>query len=424
MRTLVIGSGAREHAIAWKLRQSPLVSDLFVAPGNGGTAAIAENVPIKATDIHALRDWAAANGIEFTFVGPDDPLGLGIVDAFQQAGLRAFGPAQAAAQIEASKAWAKAFMQRHGIPTARSAIFRSPEEARGYVARHPAPLVVKASGLAQGKGAFVCASQAEALDVVHRLMEDRALGTAGETVVIEEYLHGREVSAFAFCDGTSYVAMPLACDYKRLLDGDEGPNTGGMGSYAPPGFVDATLSRRIEQEILAPAVAGLAAEGRPFVGVLYAGLMITGDGPKVLEFNCRLGDPEAQVLLPLLESDLAEIALACLDGTLAPGLVRWRPGAACAVVLASRGYPGPYETGFPIRGLDRVEPDVLVFHAGTALRPIDGAQQVVTAGGRVLTVAATGATLAEAREKAYRNAERVHFEGRHMRRDIALRELG
>lgn len=424
MRTLVIGSGAREHAIAWKLRQSPLVTDLFVAPGNGGTAAIAENVPIKATDIPALRDWATANGIEFTFVGPDDPLGLGIVDAFQQAGLRAFGPTQAAAQIEASKAWAKAFMQRHGIPTARYATFRSPDEARAYIARQPAPLVVKASGLAQGKGAFVCASQGEALEVVRRLMEDRALGAAGETVVVEEYLEGMEVSAFAFCDGTMYVATPLACDYKRLLDGDQGPNTGGMGSYAPPGFVDAALRQRIEQEILAPAVAGLAAEGRPFVGVLYAGLMITADGPKVLEFNCRLGDPEAQVLLPLLESDLAAIALACLDGRLAPELVRWRSGAACAVVLASRGYPGPYETGFPVRGLDQLEPDALVFHAGTALRTIDGTQVLVTAGGRVLTVAATGATLAEAREKAYRNAERVHFEGRHMRRDIALRELG
>lgn len=424
MRTLVIGSGAREHAIAWKLRQSPLVTDLFVAPGNGGTAAIAENVPIKATEISALCDWAVAHRIEFTFVGPDDPLGLGIVDAFQQVGLRAFGPTQAAAQIEASKAWAKAFMQRHGIPTARHATFHTPEEARAYIIRHPAPLVVKASGLAQGKGAFVCMTQDEALDVVRRLMEERVLGAAGETVVIEEYLEGVEVSAFAFCDGRHYVTMPLACDYKRLLDGDQGPNTGGMGSYAPPGFADASLRQRIEREILEPAVAGLAAEGRPFVGVLYAGLMITADGPKVLEFNCRLGDPEAQALLPLLESDLAQIALACLNGELTNDLVRWRPGAACAVVLASRGYPGQYETGFPIRGLAEIEPDVLVFHAGTALRPADGAQVLVTAGGRVLTVTAVAATLAEAREKAYRNAERVQFEGRHMRRDIAARELG
>jgi phosphoribosylamine--glycine ligase len=424
VRTLVIGSGAREHAIAWKLRQSPLVTDLFVAPGNGGTAAIAENVPIKATEISALCDWAVAHRIEFTFVGPDDPLGLGIVDAFQQVGLRAFGPTQAAAQIEASKAWAKAFMQRHGIPTARHATFHTPEEARAYIIRHPAPLVVKASGLAQGKGAFVCMTQDEALDVVRRLMEERVLGAAGETVVIEEYLEGVEVSAFAFCDGRHYVTMPLACDYKRLLDGDQGPNTGGMGSYAPPGFADASLRQRIEREILEPAVAGLAAEGRPFVGVLYAGLMITADGPKVLEFNCRLGDPEAQALLPLLESDLAQIALACLNGELTNDLVRWRPGAACAVVLASRGYPGQYETGFPIRGLAEIEPDVLVFHAGTALRPADGAQVLVTAGGRVLTVTAVAATLAEAREKAYRNAERVQFEGRHMRRDIAARELG
>jgi phosphoribosylamine--glycine ligase len=424
VRTLVIGSGAREHAIAWKLRQSPLVTDLFVAPGNGGTAAIAENVPIKATEISALCDWAVAHRIEFTFVGPDDPLGLGIIDAFQQAGLRAFGPTRAAAQIEASKAWAKAFMQRHGIPTARHATFHTPEEARAYIVRHPAPLVVKASGLAQGKGAFVCMTQDEALDVVRRLMGERVLGAAGETVVIEEYLEGVEVSAFAFCDGRHYVTMPLACDYKRLLDGDQGPNTGGMGSYAPPSFADASLRQRIEREILEPAVAGLAAEGRPFVGVLYAGLMITADGPKVLEFNCRLGDPEAQALLPLLESDLAQIALACLNGELTNDLLRWRPGAACAVVLASRGYPGQYETGFPIRGLDKIEPDVLVFHAGTALRPADGAQVLVTAGGRVLTVTAVAATLAEAREKVYRNAERVQFEGRHMRRDIAARELG
>ena len=420
MNVLVVGGGAREHALAWKLAQSPRVSRLYCAPGNAGTAQIAENVPIPATDVHALAGWAEEHRIELTVVGPEDSLIAGIVDAFQARGLVAFGPTASAARIEGSKSWAKELMARCGVPTARSVPFDSPDAARAYVLRQQPPIVVKADGVAAGKGVTIARTREEALDAVADCMERRAFGAAGRRVLIEECLTGTEVSVLALVDGERAVPLIPACDYKRVFDGDQGPNTGGMGSYAPPGFVSPELYRRISATILDPVVAGLAADGIAYRGVLYAGLMMTADGPKVLEFNCRFGDPETQVVLPLLDSDLAELALAAAAECLAPEMVRFRSGACCGVVLASGGYPGHYEVGKEVSGLERLDPDVPAFHAGTRL--VDG--RVVTSGGRVLTVAAVGQTMAEARERVYRNVERVSFAGVHYRRDIALREVG
>lgn len=420
MNVLVVGGGAREHALAWKLAQSPRVGRLYCAPGNAGTAQIAENVPIPATDVHALAAWAEERRIDIAVVGPEDPLIAGVVDAFQARGLVAFGPTASAARIEGSKSWAKELMARCGVPTARSVPFDSPDAARAHVLQQQPPIVVKADGLAAGKGVTIARTREEALDAVADCMERGAFGAAGRRVLIEECLTGTEVSILALVDGERAVPLIPACDYKRVFDGDLGPNTGGMGSYAPPGFVSPELRRRICTTILDPIVAGLAADGIPYRGVLYAGLMMTADGPKVLEFNCRFGDPETQVVLPLLDGDLAELTLAAATGRLAPEMVRFRSGACCGVVLASGGYPGHYEVGKEIFGLERLDPDVPAFHAGTRL--VDG--RVVTSGGRVLTVVAVGQTMAEARERVYRNVERVSFAGMHYRRDIALREVG
>ena len=420
MNVLVVGGGAREHALAWKLAQSPRVGRLYCAPGNAGTAQIAENVPIPATDVHALAAWAEERRIDIAVVGPEDPLIAGVVDAFQARGLVAFGPTASAARIEGSKSWAKELMARCGVPTARSVPFDSPDAARAHILQQQPPIVVKADGLAAGKGVTIARTREEALDAVADCMERGAFGAAGRRVLIEECLTGTEVSILALVDGERAVPLIPACDYKRVFDGDLGPNTGGMGSYAPPGFVSPELRRRICTTILDPIVAGLAADGIAYRGVLYAGLMMTADGPKVLEFNCRFGDPETQVVLPLLDGDLAELTLAAATGRLAPEMVRFRSGACCGVVLASGGYPGHYEVGKEIFGLERLDPDVPAFHAGTRL--VDG--RVVTSGGRVLTVVAVGQTMAEARERVYRNVERVSFAGMHYRRDIALREVG
>jgi phosphoribosylamine--glycine ligase len=417
VNVLLVGSGAREHALAWKLRQSPKLTDLFIAPGNAGTAALGANLDIEAADVDSLVAAARERRCRLAVVGPEDPLARGLVDRLQTAGIAAFGPTRSAARIESSKAFAKALMERHGIPTARTAVFDRHIDARNYVETLAEAPVVKADGLAAGKGAVVCETVAEALATIERMMGDEALfGEAGRTVVIEERLSGREVSAHAFSDGRTVAPMPYSCDYKRALDGDEGPNTGGMGAYSPPGWLDGPTAQRIEVDVTRAAVAAMMADETPYTGVLYPGIMVTEDGPRVLEFNCRFGDPEAQVLLPRLESDLLEVCLATAEGRLHEVDVRWSERACVAVVLASGGYPDDYRTGFEISGLARVEDEAMVFHAGTALG--EGGS-VVTAGGRVLTVAALGDTLTEARAAAYRGVQRIHFSRCHYRRDIA-----
>ncbi|HEY7061758.1 MAG TPA: phosphoribosylamine--glycine ligase [Chloroflexota bacterium] len=428
MRILVVGGGAREHALLWKLAQSPHRPELYCAPGNAGTAAQAENVPIGAEDVPALVAWAAEHAIDLTIVGPEAPLVAGLADELAARGLAVFGPSSAAAQIEASKASAKDLMQRHGISTARFAVVADRAAARGALDEFGLPVVVKADGLAAGKGVTVAQTRAEAEAAVDACLVERAFGAAGERVVIEECLQGRELSVLAFADGTTVVPMVPACDYKRVGDDDAGPNTGGMGAYAPPAMATPELMARVQREILEPTLAALAAEGRPYRGVLYAGLMLTADGPKVLEFNCRFGDPETQVVLPLLQTDLVDIALAVVQGRLDQVDVRWHKGSCCAVVMAAGGYPGVYQTGQAISGLDQVPPETLVFHAGTGFAvdsfPANaGEAPLVTRGGRVLTVAAVAPTLAAARERAYAGAAAIHFDGAHYRRDIAVREI-
>ncbi|MBI4285525.1 MAG: phosphoribosylamine--glycine ligase [Chloroflexi bacterium] len=417
MKILVIGGGAREHALVWKLAQSPKVKEIYAAPGNAGTAPIAQNLNVAATDIAALLKTAREKQIDLTVVGPEAPLAEGIVDRFRDAGLPIFGPSQKAAAIESSKVFAKDLMQKHGIPCARSASFDSYSEAKAYLEKQAPPVVVKADGLAAGKGVVVATSISEALVALDDFMAKKTLGRAGDRIIIEECLAGREMSAFAFTDGETVVPMLPACDYKRVFDGDRGPNTGGMGSYSPPPFYTAALAEKVTGTIMVPTVRAMAKEGRPYKGVLYGGLMLTADGPKVLEFNARFGDPETQVVLPLLKTDLADIMLAVVDNRLGQLKVEWRDGACVGVVLASGGYPGSYKTGLPVNGLDSLDEDILVFHAGTKL---DAAGQVVTNGGRVLTVVATGQTIAEAREKVYNNIPRLHFEGCHYRRDVGL----
>jgi len=420
VRVLVVGSGAREHALLWKLAQSPRRPRLYCAPGNAGTARLAENVPIPSDDIDALALWADEQAIDLTIVGPEAPLARGIADAFAARGRALFGPTQAAAQIEASKAWAKALLVRHGIPTARAEIVADLDAARRALDAFGTPVVVKADGLAAGKGVTVAATRAEAEAAVRACLVERVFGAAGERVVIEECLAGPEVSVLAFVDGERVVPMVPACDYKRVGEGDTGPNTGGMGAYAPPALATPELRARVQREILEPTAAALVAAGRPYRGVLYAGLMVTAEGPKVLEFNCRFGDPETQVILPLLASDLLDIVEAVVAGHLEQAPVRWRAGAACGVVLAAQGYPGPYPTGMPIRGLDTAPDDALVFHAGTRAT----AEGIVAAGGRVLTVVGQGPDRAAARERAYAAVAGIQFEGCYYRRDIAAAERG
>ncbi|HVP06070.1 MAG TPA: phosphoribosylamine--glycine ligase [Dehalococcoidia bacterium] len=418
MNVLLVGSGAREHALAWKLRQSPRLNDLFTAPGNAGTAAIATNVDVKASDVDGLVDLAKERRADLVIVGPEDPLSRGLVDRLAVEGIAAFGPTQAAARIESSKAFSKDLMVRHGIPTASSRAFQNRTDARNYVASLPERgLVVKADGLAAGKGVFVCDTKDEALAAIEKMMGGEAIvGASGSTVLIEERLTGREVSAMAFTDGLTVAPMPFSCDYKRIGDGDEGPNTGGMGAYSPALWLDEALEAVIHEGITEAAVQAMMGEGVPFRGVLYPGLMITADGPKVIEFNCRFGDPEAQVLIPRLKSDLLEICLAVVNNRLADAEIEWSSEAAIGVVIASGGYPDDYTTGYEISGLGSLEDGVLVFHGGTAF---DGEGRVVTSGGRVLTVVATGPSLPEARAAVYRNVQRIHFRQAYYRRDIA-----
>jgi phosphoribosylamine--glycine ligase len=425
MNVLLIGGGGREHAIAWKMRQSPKLTDLHVAPGNAGTAELGHNLalPVPKTAagpdlvapyLDAVVSRARELKVDLVFVAPDDPLAWGLVDRLQAAGIAAFGPSQAAATIEASKSWAKDFMARHGIPHAPTATFGDAAAAREHVLANPRALVVKADGLAAGKGTIVCYSTEEALRAIDDLMVQGAMGAAGRTVVIEERISGPETSAHAFTDGKTVVHMPLSCDHKTVFEGGAGPNTGGMGVYSPPPWVSASQEREVQERVTEAAVAGMAAEGRPFRGVIYPGIMVTTEGIRVIEFNARFGDPEAQALLPRLDGDLLEVAWACANGTLAAVDVRWRPQASVCVVLASAGYPGPYETGLPITGVEDVDPGVQVFHAGT--RREDG--RLLTNGGRVLNVVALGSDLEDARRKAYANVARISFPGMHYRRDI------
>ena len=386
-----------------------------MAPGNAGTAKLAQNLNINATDIEALLKTVRDLKIDLTVVGPEAPLAEGITDQFIVRGMPIFGPTKKAAEIESSKVFAKELMLKYRIPCAESTSFSDYIKAKEYLQRQKPPIVVKADGLAAGKGVIVADSIPKALEALSNVMEAKAFGAAGGRVLIEERLSGKEMSAFAFTDAHTVVPMVAACDYKRLYDADQGPNTGGMGSYSPPHFMSLALAKTVKETIMEPAVKAMHEEGRPYKGVLYGGLMITNNRPKVLEFNARFGDPEAQVTLPLLKTDLIDIMLAVVDNQLGQMKVEWSNNACVGVVMASGGYPGSYKTGFVISGLDEVDKDVIVFHAGTKLE----GGKILTNGGRVLTVVATGKNLSEAREKVYKNIPRIHFEGCHYRKDIA-----
>ena len=419
LKVLLVGSGAREHAIAWKLAQSQRLGELLIAPGNAGTAQVGANVPIEAEDLQGIVDFARAQRVDFTIVSPDAPLAAGLVDMLADAGLAAFGPTQAAARIEWSKAFAKDLMLANGVPTGRAARFSDYGEAIRHLDTAGVPIVVKADGLAAGKGVQVARTRQEAEDALRARMVEREFGEAGEVVLLEEYLEGPEVSVFAFVDGRRVSPLVAACDYKLSGDGDTGMNTGSMGAYSPPvaELWNAEMDARIRREIIGPVVSALAAGGAPFIGVLYAGLMITCGGPKVIEFNARLGDAEAQVILPRMTSDLLGVMLATASGDVEAAPLEWDDRACVGVVIASGGYPGRYATGYPIDGLDRVEPGVMVFHAGTQESEDDA---IVTSGGRVLTVSALGASVAEAGAKAYANVARIGFTGSYCRSDIGL----
>jgi phosphoribosylamine---glycine ligase len=415
MKVLIIGGGGREHAIAWKLSQSAKVSKIYCAPGNAGIAELAECVPIAATDIEALADFAATNQIDLTFVGPEDPLLLGIVNLFEKRGLSVFGPQKEAAIIEGSKSFAKDLMKKYQIPTAAYETFTDYESALSYLHQVGAPIVIKADGLAAGKGVIVAMSMAEAEQALHDMMQDEVFGSAGATVVIEEFLQGEEMTLLSFVDGKNVKPMETSQDHKAVFDGNQGPNTGGMGTYSPVSHIPQTLVEDIMKDIVKPAVAAMAAEGRPFSGILYTGLMLTEKGPKVIEFNARFGDPETQVILPRLKTDLMDIFLACVSGGLDQLQLEWSEQAAVCVIMASAGYPGPYEKGEVITGLETQSGNTVVFHSGTAKEK----GQVVTNGGRVLGVTAIGDTIEMARSGAYAAVNQIHFEGAHYRTDIA-----
>jgi phosphoribosylamine--glycine ligase len=417
---LVVGGGSREHALCWALAKSPRTGALLCAPGNAGTATLAENVAIRVSDIGGLVALARERQVDLVVVGLEEPLSLGLADRLEEAGISVFGPSQAAAQIETSKRWAKGIMAEAGVPTARYVAVTDLADGMVALGRFTFPVVVKADGLAAGKGVVIVNSYEEGVMALTALLEERTLGTAAATVLIEEHLTGPEVSILAITDGEAIRILPPSCDHKRAFDNDLGPNTGGMGAYAPTSLVGEALLFEIEQEILRPTIDAMRARGTPMRGVLYAGLMLTADGPKVLEFNARFGDPEAQVVLPLLETDLAELLLAAATGRLADAPpIAIKPGAAVGVVMASGGYPGPYRTGLAITGIAEAERDALVFQAGTTTSA-DG--QTVTTGGRVLTVVGQGATMAEAQLLAYAGCEQIQFEGAFYRTDIGRKE--
>ncbi len=419
MKVLIVGGGGREHAIATKIAENPQVEKLYAAPGNGGMAALCECLPFKATDVDGIVNWAADNGMDYVVVAPDDPLCLGMVDALAEKGIPAFGPRANAAIIEGSKVFSKNLMKKYGIPTAAYEVFTEYDAAVAYLETADMPIVVKADGLALGKGVLICNTKDEAIEAVSSMMNDGKFGASGKQVVIEEFLTGPEVSVLAFTDGKAVKPMVSSMDHKRALDHDEGLNTGGMGTIAPNPCYTPELAERCMQEIFLPTIAAMNAEGRTFTGCLYFGLMMTPKGPKVIEYNCRFGDPETQVVLPLLKSDLLTIMQATTNGTLAETEVEFDNGAACCVVIASGGYPVSYKSGYPISGLETAGENAVVFHAGTKL--VDG--EIVTAGGRVLGVVGKCKCLPGAIDKAYAAAKKISFTDMHMRSDIGQKGL-
>jgi len=421
MNILVVGGGGREHALAWKLAQSDRCTQLYAAPGNPGIAEVGECVAIGADDVNALARFAREQDIGLTVVGPEAPLVAGIVDRFEADGLRIFGPTQAAAQVEGSKAWCKDVMHHSAVPTAEYRTFTSPAEARRYIDNHEEPLVVKASGLAAGKGVFVCRDQDEARQAVRTIMTEKAFGEAGQTVVIEERLSGEEASILALVGHQSIYTLESSQDHKPIFDGDEGPNTGGMGAYSPAPVVTEKVARQVDRDVLVPMVHGTKAAGAPYQGVLYAGIMVTPGGPKVLEFNCRFGDPETQPLLVRLRSDLVQVLEAVIDDRLDAVTLDWDPRPAVCVVMASGGYPGPYEKGKEITGLAEAArmDDVVVFHAGTRAE----AGRIYTDGGRVLGVTALGEGISAARDRAYEAVRRIRFHRAHWRTDVGVKAI-
>ncbi len=421
MKVLVVGSGGREHALVWALARSPRVHEIHIAPGNGGTSALATNVPIAADNVPALVGYARQQRFDLVVIGPEAPLALGLADALRAERLRVFGPSAQAARLESSKAFSKDFMRANRIPTADYAIFRDYESALRYLDAHPAPIVVKADGLAAGKGAIVCRTDEQAREAVHMMMRERALGAAGDAVIIETCLTGQEASVLAFTDGRTVAPMIVAQDHKAVFDGDRGPNTGGMGAYAPASLVSDALMQRITSQVLQPAVDALRDAGTPYVGVLYAGLMLSDNNFNVLEFNCRFGDPEAQAILPLLKTDLALVMEACVDGALDRVHLEWSGGACVCVVMASEGYPGHYKTGYEITGLDRVAqfPNTVIFHAGTRR---DG-DRILTFGGRVLGVTAWADDLRDAIAQVYAAVGVISWPGAMFRRDIGAKGI-
>lgn len=421
MRVLVVGSGGREHALIWKLSQSPEVSQIFCAPGNGGIETIAEIVDIGAEDVEALAEFAESRDIDLTVVGPEAALAKGIVDLFEKRGLRIFGPTKAAARLESSKAFAKNIMKKHHIPTAQFSIFDDPQAARAYVRQLGVPIVIKADGLCGGKGTIVAHTLSEALGAIDLLMEDRIFKQAGERVIIEERLVGEEVSVIVVTDGVTALPLLAAQDHKRLLDQDRGPNTGGMGAYAPAPCMSAELAPLVMEQVILPTIHAMANEGWPLKGVLYAGLMLTSDGPKVLEYNVRFGDPELQAILPLMKSDLVPILDDATEGRLSNVSCEWRAGSCACVVLAAGGYPGDYAIGKEIQGAERLadQKDAFLFHAGTKR----DRGRLVSWGGRVLNVVGVGADLEAALKRAYNAISEIHFDGMIYRKDIGFRAL-
>lgn len=419
MKILVVGGGGREHALVWKLKQSPRVDQIYCAPGNAGIAQMASCVDIKAEDVQGLLEFALQEQVDLTVVGPEAPLIAGLANKFMAAGLKVFGPRQKAAEIEGSKALAKEIMIKYNIPTAGYAEFTTYEAAVAYIKQQGTPIVVKADGLAAGKGVIVAMDQQTALDAVKEIMADKVFGTAGDKVILEEFLEGEEVSILAFTDGKTVVPMVSSQDHKRIFDNDQGLNTGGMGAYSPAPVYTAELAREVMDTILVPTIKGLNSEGRPYEGVIYAGLMVTAKGPKVLEYNARFGDPETQAVLVRLETDLVEIIEAILAGRLDQQEIKWSDQAAVCVVMAAGGYPGSYEKGEIISGLEEAAEEAVVFHAGTASQGTN----IVTSGGRVLGVTAMGSTIKEAIEKTYRAVRKIHFAKVHYRNDIGFRAI-
>jgi phosphoribosylamine--glycine ligase len=418
LKVLVVGNGAREHAIVWKLSQSPKVKELYTAPGNAGTARISQNLDIAATDIKSLAKAVQQKNLDLVVVGPEVPLAEGIVDHFESLGIPIFGASKLAAEIESSKVFSKALMQKYNIPCAKSVSFSDYAQAKEYVQKRKLPIVIKADGLAAGKGVVVAGTKDETMAALNDFMQEKKLGAAANQVLVEEFLSGKEMSFFAFSDGITVLPMVSACDYKRVNDGDKGPNTGGMGSYSPPVFNSPALQKQAMDTIMVPTIKAMAQEGRQYRGVLYGGLMVNKEDVKVLEFNARFGDPETQVILPRLKTDLLDIIIAVIKGKLNQINIECSDDPCVGVVIASGGYPGSYKTGLPISGLLDIDKDVMVFHAGTKIGATPW--EVLTNGGRVLTVVAMGKTIAQAREKVYDNISRINFDGCHYRKDIAL----